>query len=310
MFLPAEIIGVTSADKTKEYEEGRDYEVRGDELYLTPDTRIFAFQESELIFDEAQPNGSTYPTEDGKWSLLQGGHFFHDRQIAVTYKKKPGGEPFEVEFCGKQIPMTMQKLKDKEHVGIVLYGDSISEGSNSSGITLTTPFLPTWGKLVAEKLARHYETGVKLWNNAKGGMDSRWGIEHAKELVADYNPNLAIIAFGMNDRDEPEQFAKNIKKIRDIILQHSAGTEFIICATTIARPGLNVGNYYRHQAEYRDAIQVLKKKGTAIADFYSMQMYMMRRKRFIDLTGNNVNHPNDFMVRCHGQVICDMLIQK
>lgn len=37
---------------------------------------------------------------------------------------------------------------------------------------------------------------------------------------------------------------------------------------------------------------------------------VLKRKRFIDITGNNVNHPNDFMVRCHGQLLAEMLIEK
>ena len=52
----------------------------------------------------------------------------------------------------------------------------------------------------------------------------------------------------------------------------------------------------------------LREKGTVIADFYSMQKYLLKRKRFIDLTGNNVNHPNDFMIRCHAQLLTELFI--
>lgn len=310
LFMPLEILKVTSADKTKEYEEGIDYEVEGNIFRLTENSRIFAFEENELIFETEQPNGTTYPTVDGKWSLLQGGHYFHDRQIEVTYKKAKTESEFTVDFCGHLLPKTMKKLQNKEPLKIVLFGDSISEGSNSSGRMMTTPFLPVWGQLLALKLGQHYETTVNLINTAKGGMDSLWAIENASELAGKHKPDLAIIAFGMNDREEADKFAKNLEKIKEIILEDSPETEFILCATTAANPIIRMPGWYIHQDAYRETVLALEEPGTAIADFNSMQKYLMKAKRYIDLTGNNVNHPNDFMARCHAHVIADMLIKR
>ena len=48
---------------------------------------------------------------------------------------------------------------------------------------------------------------------------------------------------------------------------------------------------------------------TVLVDMTKMHENLLScGKRYRDMTGNNVNHPNDFMVRCHGQVLCDMLI--
>ncbi len=309
LFTPKEVLSVTSANKLETYEEGIDWVMEDNMLCLTPNSRIFCFDEGEITFAEARP-GWSFPNADGTHSLFHEGHFFHDRQIAVTYRKMEEQATFAPTFCGDKLPRTMAKLRNQEDVMMVLYGDSISEGSNSSGggRCVTTPFLPTWGKLLIEKLMRHYGSDIRMVNTAKGGMDSLWGIANAKERAADYKPDLAIIAFGMNDREEPKKFAENIRTIKNIILSQSPQTEFILCATTIPRPGIQFRDYYIHQAAYRDALQELKEDGTVIADFYEMQMYLMKRKRFIDITGNNVNHPNDFMVRCHGQLLAEMLI--
>ena len=35
---------------------------------------------------------------------------------------------------------------------------------------------------------------------------------------------------------------------------------------------------------------------------------LLKTKKFLDLTGNGVNHPNDFGQRLYAQVILDMLI--
>ena len=47
----------------------------------------------------------------------------------------------------------------------------------------------------------------------------------------------------------------------------------------------------------------------AFADFGTMHKSLLEKKRFIDMTGNNVNHPNDFLIRCHAQYISAMLIE-
>lgn len=307
LFYPEDILSVTSADKTEEYEEGRDWILHKNMLRLPEYSRIYAFNEEELIFRKEKP-GISFPTVDGMYSLFHEGHFFHDRQISVTYKKKLKDVSFEARFCGEMLPQTIAKLRNKKPMRIVLYGDSISVGANSSGMTLTTPFLPDWGSLTVEMLRRHYHTQIEFINSSKGGTDSYWGVKHAKTLVGDYTPDLAIIAFGMNDYDEATGFVKNIEEITNIITQASSKTEFILCATTM--PNKQLKDFLRHQREYSDALKMLQRQGTIIADFYSMQKYLLKRKRFIDLTGNNVNHPNDFMIRCHAHLLCDMLIKK
>ena len=124
LFEPEQILSVTSADKTMEYEEGKDWEIFGSKLRLTPSSKIFAFDEAELVFDE-EKKGECFETKDGRFSLFHEGHFFHDRQICVTYKKKSGTLSYVPNFCGELLPKTMAKLQNKETILIVLYGDSI-----------------------------------------------------------------------------------------------------------------------------------------------------------------------------------------
>ena len=51
-------------------------------------------------------------------------------------------------------------------------------------------------------------------------------------------------------------------------------------------------------------------KVEGVADFGEMQNHILKTKRFIDTTGNNVNHPNEFMARCHAQVVSELLIRR
>jgi len=307
LFTPEKVLSVTSADKTKEYRQGTDWEIQGNMLRLTENSNAFVFDEQDLIFDTTRP-GWSFPTKDGRHSLFSEGHFFHDRQLSVTYIRKEENVDYAPAFAGGDLPRTMEKLQNREDVKIVLYGDSISEGANCSGRAVTTPFLPTWGNLVTEVLKRHYNTKINLINTSLGGMDSRWAVENAQQRVADHRPDLAIIAFGMNDSIEAEEFVANIQAVRQCVLQTSPDTEFILCATTLPNPILR--GFYRHQDDFRGALEEMKEKGTIIADFNSMQKFLLNRKRFIDLTGNNVNHPNDFMIRCHAQLLSALLVSK
>ncbi len=309
LFEPEAILSVTSADKTKEYKEGVDYTLCGNMICLTKDTSAFYFTQDEMIFDEAKP-GKCFPTRDGRYSLFSEGHFFHDRQLAVTYTKKSGTLSWQPEYAGRSVPKTIAKLQNKEPVKIVLYGDSISAGANSSGLMLTTPFLPTFGALLGEQLRRHYGGPVEVINTAVGGMATGWGIQNALVRAADYKPDLCIIAFGMNDGGEkglkPGEFGSNIARIRHLISEASPETEFILCATTV--PNKILKGFFGYQDQYYDVLKELECAGTAIASFYHLQKALLEKKRFVDMTGNNVNHPNDFMIRCHAQTLACMLI--
>ncbi|MFO0952198.1 MAG: hypothetical protein U0835_13820 [Isosphaeraceae bacterium] len=74
---------------------------------------------------------------------------------------------------------TVQKLKDRKPVRIVVLGDSISTGCNASGWAEGPPFQPAYPELVRRHLHESYGGPVELTNLSVGGMDlqlgsSRW----------------------------------------------------------------------------------------------------------------------------------------
>lgn len=306
LYEPEEILWVTSADKTRHYEKDRDWVCAGRMFTLTPDSRIFRFQADELVFDDILEN-RCFRRKDGRYSFFSEGHFFHDRQICVTYRKKTGKLNIKPKFCGHLLPRFMEKMLQAQPTKIVLYGDSISEGANSSGMTATTPFQPSWGLLVAEKLRRYYGAPIKFVNTAVGGKDAKWGVENAESRVATYEPDLAIIAFGMNDTVSGNEFAERIRHIINCVREISPYTEFLLCGTSF--PNRELCSFFTHQDEHAAALKEMEQEGIAVADFGSMQEELLKTKRFIDMTGNNVNHPNDFFIRCQAQLLAGLLIQ-
>ena len=181
LFEPEAILSVTSADKTKEYKKGVDYTLCGNMICLTANTGAFYFTQDEMIFDEAKP-GKCFPTRDGRYSLFSEGHFFHDRQLAVTYTKKSGTLSWQPEYAGSSVPKTIAKLQNKEPVKIVLYGDSISAGANSSGLMLTTPFLPTFGGTSGRAASQTLRGSCGSDQHCRGRYGHRMG--HSKCLGA------------------------------------------------------------------------------------------------------------------------------
>ena len=47
--------------------------------------------------------------------------------------------------------------------------------------------------------------------------------------------------------------------------------------------------------------------GRLLADVQGVQREVMKRKRYIDLTGNLLNHPNDYLARIQAQVLDTVL---
>ena len=53
----------------------------------------------------------------------------------------------------------------------------------------------------------------------------------------------------------------------------------------------------------------LEKEGFAVARMTSIYKYLEDKKNFYSLTGNGINHPNDFVVRAYAQLLFEMLWQ-
>lgn len=310
LYEAEEILAVQSADLTESYQPGRDYEYRDGRLWLTPESRIFFFRQEEFYPAEEIP-GHSFPMEKGHL-LFHEGHFFHDRQLAVTYRCKqcdwPGEKP---DFQGHKMPKSLEKLCNAQPLKLVLYGDSISEGANASGIMGTSPFLPIWGRLVAEQLQRHYGGAVWFKNPSLGGMDAIWGAKNAEALVCSEDPDLVIIAFGANDGIAGQKFYDRIAAIMEPIRRHNPDVEFLLVATLVPNPLLTneKAKFYNQQHLQGKELAKFVGSGTAMVDIHQVQQSLLQRKRFIDMTGNNVNHPNDFMVRIYAQVVSAALIE-
>jgi acyl-CoA thioesterase-1 len=310
LFTPEEILSVKSASGEILYNKGSDYILSSERVLSLPKGSRIPFKTAEEMKPAPNSPQSIEACRDGKSYLFFGeGHVFHDLQVEVTYTHKDEWKSQVPVYSLDNLPKVKNKLMNKLPLKVVLFGDSISEGGNASGFTGAKPFMPPYGQLVANELQKFYGSEITYKNHSVGGTASGWGLQSIK-IVADEIPDLVILAFGMNDasgRVSPEQFITNIQKQMEAVREAQPDVEFILVATmtgnsewTASAPDL--------YPIYRDKLGALCKDGVILADVTSIWIELLKRKSFASLTGNGVNHPNDFGHRIYAQVILSLLI--
>jgi lysophospholipase L1-like esterase len=247
---------------------------------------------------------------DGHGEILFGANLeYHDMQTWVTYRKASDGWPVTMpEFDASQLPITIRKLQAKADVSIVLLGDSISTGCNASGWGGGAPFQPPWQDLLRQHLERQYKSLVTLTNLAVGGTSTPWGLTMIDEIVK-AEPDLVLLAFGMNDSAgrSAEEYGQNIAAMIQQIRSQRPATEFILIASMLGNRDWVRLNHDVFPL-YRDQLIKQCKPGVTVADMTSVWTEFLRRKQDRDLTGNGVNHPNDFGHRVYAQVLSALLV--
>ena len=68
-----------------------------------------------------------------------------------------------------------------------------------------------------------------------------------------------------------------------------------------------MGAHQTLYAGYLKALDQMAGPGVAVADMTTMWNELVARKKFEDLTGNGINHPNDFGHMVYAQLIMAML---
>ncbi|MBI1346886.1 SGNH/GDSL hydrolase family protein [bacterium] len=311
LFPINQIVSIKSSAGDITYEEGRDYlwKPGSHELLLTKESRIPSFLPSEL---RRQPGTQPYALthRDGNGEILFGGRLeYAAMQVCVTYEHGPiswnGPLP---KFDATVLPRTIEKLKSKQPVSLVVLGDSISAGANASAMYDAAPYQPAYPELVRLNLAKQFETEVTLTNLSVGGKDTPWGVTQVPAVLA-AQPDLIVIAFGMNDSAgrPAKEYQEFTRQMLEQIRKDRPETEFILVASMLGN-----ADWTRLKQElfpaYRDALAELCGPGIALADVTAIWTEFLKRKLDCDQTGNGVNHPNDFGHRVYAQVISALLI--
>lgn len=314
LFKPTKILSVQSAMRETTFESDKDYMVdvaagtislpAGSKIPVTTQEQLYPLMSSNLPKIGRQAGDRTRGIFFGE------GAVYHKLQVEVTYRFESGQWKGPTpKYAGTSLPKTVAKLRKKQAVKIILCGDSISAGANASLVVKSPPGCPAYDELTALALEHHFGSKIMFTNYAVGGWTSGNGLQQAREKrIGEAKPDLVIIAFGMNDvfQRNVAEYRANVRGIMEAVRADNSDAEFILVASMLgnAEWGMPMDQF----PLYRDALAKLCGPGVVLADMTSMWEALLKRKSFYDLTGNGVNHPNDFGHCIYAQTLLALLI--
>ena len=315
LFKPTEVVAVNSGARDQTFEAGKDYIIDSANglISLPPGSRIpvTTYEHLYPLMNSHLPKIARKSGDRTRGIFFDEGSVYHRLQTEVTYRYAPGQwRGRKPKYAGDVLPKTVAKLNNKQPVKLVLCGDSISLGSNASQWTKSPPGCPPFGELVALALQKRFGSEVTLVNEAVDGSTSSNGLKQAKAgRIGELAPDLVIIAFGMNDvyyQHDVSKYKSNIREMIERVRADAPGTEFILVAPMLANAerGIPLDKFW----QYRDALSTLRSPGVALADITSIWNELLKRKSFYDLTGNGVNHPNDFGHCIYAETLLALLV--
>ena len=300
MYRPEEILSVRCMKQ--ELEPGKDYTVSGSTLYRSSGGNAPYIPLEEYYPDKFEEGKTFYHAGEHSYILFRNDDYFYRHQIYVTYTTYDAWEGPEVPDKSHLLPRSTKN----PNLHLVALGDSITCGGNTSGMFYADG-APIWLDEVAEAL--HVKTKKNL---AKGGESSIWAVDNFSNF--DLLPcDLMIIAFGMNDGSggvKPEEYQKNIRFLIEGTKQQAPEAEFLLIATMLPDERVQLApgkSFLGFQKDYLGPLLELEQEGIAVADMTSIHEYLLTKKRFVDMTGNNVNHQNDFLSHVYTQTILKTL---
>ena len=313
MFPAEKIIRVENPCTGKVYIEGKDfcYTPGSAEITLPDFSAVPCFSESDI-----HPSGSVVRLRpdpcanaiegavDGGFLMFTESGWFAENQVDVTYR----AANIDVDFLpyNERIPHLRKMLAGGENIRITLIGDSISVGCNSTKFMQKTPFEPFYMERICDFLTEKYGSAVTLKNRAIGGTGILQAENIKKEYHADHADLLAI-AYGMNNfaRTPVAEFLAELQKIIDENRQVNPACEYLIISPMSGNPlwkATEPGNDFIYAEKLRE-FAANAPEDIIFADVNKVWQIFMKRKGFYSLTGNGVNHPNDYGHRIYAAVL-------
>lgn len=343
LFDADEIISVRSYDLKTEYVQGIDYDYVDGKLVLLEGTNIPCMDKSEYYTSDAQysalvTKGNAEPGATGVYTYWGEGDTMTKWQIAVTYKHSQLWDGYAVECHSDKYQALIQKMQNGEDVTFIFYGDSITYGANSSFMIGVEPYAPTWPLLFTQYIAKQYGYTVRYiqnefatapvptedtiygtngtityYNPSVGGWSVEQGYQNVENYVNaaidKYGCDLFTVAFGMNNAAlSAGKFVQYTEGIIERVQKVAPETDVVMVSTMVPNPEATngwYGNQEQFEAEMLASADAYYDNGTncSVVCMTSMSLSVLENKRFRDYTGNNINHPNDFMSRLYAQVM-------
>lgn len=198
--------------------------------------------------------------------------------------------------CNKKGGELLTGFQAGQYQTVVAFGDSIVEGYNQP---------EGWPEMLARDLNARFPD-VQVINSGVSGNTAANGLARLERDVLEHNPDLVLIAFGLNDMKNGESavtFASNLTAVVDGIL--SEGSRPVLMTTTRLQKGASILGRV-NPAPFNDAIrQIAEDKDVYLIDVhekfkgYNTPEYLM-----------DVAHPNAEGYRVLADIILEGLVGK
>lgn len=305
------ILSVRNGLLDTEYQYGRDYDVIDGKLVIHT-TGTIPCAAHDVLYAPLKPNDYWWPTLDGHYAFVADNGYYHQQQIYVTYTHSDSYTGIRPVSQLSSLPISAGKLRNGLNEKIVYIGDSITYGCSPSSFLNLKPYCPNWVNMSATALINSYpNASISYVNTAVGGTTSAWGLSEASTRIISHNPDLVVLAFGINDFTggvSAETYAANIRQtilnVRTVLPQ----CEFLIVSPMLPNPDL-IANASAGMSVYRSMLMTVSEQleGVAVADVTSVHQTLLDRKSYADMTANNINHCNDYFSRIYAQVVISAL---
>jgi lysophospholipase L1-like esterase len=311
LFPAKKILTVQTADHGKIFKQGKDWLYQNGKIVALAGSAMPSLNKDSILFNTNKPGMSMSGSKPGTFVLFNEDAYMPSHQLSVTYipvKRRKWNGPAPV-YNEQALPQTLTKLRSGQALTILFYGNSIEVGYNASGLLDIPPYMPTWAEQVCYNLRSVYSSKINYINTSVSGVLSKWGLDSVASRVVVHHPDVVVIGFGMNDgtaKVPPDKYREQIKGIMDAVWADNPKAEFILISPTLPNPDAIQAGL---QGLYKAELQKLVKPGVVLADMTGVHTELLKHKRFQDMTGNNVNHPNDYLARWYAQIISGLLIK-
>ena len=341
LYKPTRVLSVTSYTKEATYEEGVDFEVTRYGICRTENSRIPVLGDDILYAKDLTDFMVTKENRKIRNTLYAEGTTYPYHQIRVTYEHEPTHRSLTVGEHSNRFESFISKLERGENVTVFFYGDSITFGYNASARVNIPPYTPPWAILVTMALAEKYGYGIRYANVDISPEEATflpyesdddanryityvntsvpgWRLEEAvrcieKHLInpaKEYGCDLFLLGFAMNNR---ETSVKEFRELSRTLVNTLLDIAPDACVTLLSSMNRNPFDLTRNAGtqpfmeeimySLADELYYEENKPCAVSPMNTVSRFILGTKRFIDTTGNGINHPNDYFSAVYAQTI-------
>lgn len=319
MYTPTKLYKVYDYYLQKEYQEGVDFVLEGNKIRLLEGSKIQPWDVRDYYY--AGPQAPfTIKTEHGYLKFSEVVPNTH--QISVCYEHEDTYKGNVPVGQAEKFPSLRNVLKNGGTLNVCAIGDSITKGCGSSDYIMKNeatrldvgdPYkigVPSYANLVKEYLDAKENVTVNFCNTAVGGT----GVDNGLSQISQWTikPDLALIAFGMNDASvDTTTFYEKTKALIEKIREINPKCEIVLISSMIPNP--EVLNWLGNIASFESKsllklTEEYENIGLAPMTSVSQSLYGELGKKFEDLNSNSINHPNDFLHRIYAQTVLTTLL--